>query len=294
MSDLTDLTLVESAALLRQGKVSSRELTMACLDRINAIDADVHAFLTLTTEEALFRANRADFLLSQHRQDSSTSLPPLLGLPIAVKDVLSLSGVRCTCGSKILENFIPPFTATSVGRLIEDGVVILGKTNTDEFAMGSSTENSAFGPTRNPWNLETVPGGSSGGSAAAVASGMALGALGTDTGGSIRQPAAFCGLTGLKTTYGRISRYGLIAYGSSLDTVGTLTRTAADSALLFNTMAGHDPLDSTTVQLPEPKIELHDSPDLKGYRIGIPEEYFIKGIQPEVEKAVRDAILTLD
>ncbi len=294
MSDLTDLTLVESATLLRQGDISSRELTKAVLDRISLLDSKVHAYLTLTIEEALFRANRADFFFSGHSPNDSKPLSPLLGLPIAVKDVLALSGVRCTCGSKILENFIPPYTATCVDRLIEDGVVILGKTNTDEFAMGSSTENSAFGPTHNPWDLEAVPGGSSGGSAAAVASGMALAALGTDTGGSIRQPAAFCGLTGLKTTYGRVSRYGLIAYGSSLDSVGTLTRTAADSALLFSAIAGYDPLDSTSAQLPVPEIHLHNSIDLKPYRIGIPEEYFVDGIQSDVESAVKTAIATFE
>ncbi len=294
MSELANLTLVESAILLRQGKISSRELTMACLERINLLDSSVHAYLTLTIEEALFRANRADFLFSGHDPNDPEPLSPLLGLPIAIKDVLALSGVRCTCGSKILKNYIPPFTATSVDKSIEQGVVILGKTNTDEFAMGSSTENSAFGPTHNPWDLESVPGGSSGGSAAAVSSGMALAALGTDTGGSIRQPAAFCGLTGLKTTYGRVSRHGLIAYGSSLDSVGTLTRTAADSALLFSAIAGHDPFDSTSVSLPVPEIRLTKSIDLRQYRIGIPEEYFIAGIQPDVEVAVKNAVATFE
>ncbi len=290
MTELHELSLTESARLLRTGEISSRELTRACLDQIDSYNDALHAYLTLTPEEALFRANRADFHFAQSRQGLPAEVTPLTGIPIAVKDVLSLSGVRCTCGSKILENYIPPYTATVVDKLIEEGVVILGKTNTDEFAMGSSTENSAYGVTRNPWKTDTVPGGSSGGSAAAVAAGMAIAALGTDTGGSVRQPASFCGLTGLKPTYGRVSRYGLIAYGSSLDSVGCLTHSAADAALLFGVMAGRDEKDSTSVDLPVPEITLLDEPDLKGYRIGVPEEYFIEGIQQEVENAVRNAI----
>lgn len=290
MTELHELSLTESARMLRAGEISSRELTKACLDRIDHLDATIHAYLTLTPEEALFRANRADFHFSQTRQGLPAEITPLTGIPIAIKDVLSLSGVRCTCGSKILENYIPPYTATVVDKLIEQGMVVLGKTNTDEFAMGSSTENSAYGVTRNPWNTETVPGGSSGGSAAAVAAGMAIAALGTDTGGSVRQPASFCGLTGLKPTYGRVSRYGLIAYGSSLDCVGCLTRSASDAALLFGVMAGKDERDSTSVDLPIPDISINDDPDLRGYRIGVPEEYFIDGIQPDVELNVRRAI----
>ncbi len=216
----------------------------------------LHAFLTLTAEEALFRANRADFFFQQARHGDDQPLHPLLGIPIAIKDVLALSGVRCTCGSRILENYIPPFTATAVDKLLEAGVIVLGKTNTDEFAMGSSTENSAYGPTHNPWNLERAPGGSSGGSAAAVAARMAFGALGTDTGGSVRQPASFCGVTGLKTSYGRVSRYGLIAYGSSLDTVGCFARSVEDTALLFSAMAGFDPRDATSQDVPVPNIDL--------------------------------------
>jgi len=292
MTELYDLTLAECAVLLRRGEVSSRELTKAFIRRINHLDPKIHAYLERTCDEALFRANRADFFFSQRDNHPDRTISPLLGLPIAIKDVLTLSGVRCTCGSKILNTFIPPYTATVVSRLLEEGVIILGKTNTDEFAMGSSTENSAFFPTHNPWNLECVPGGSSGGSAAAVASGMALAALGTDTGGSIRQPAAFCGLTGLKPTYGRVSRYGLIAYGSSLDCPGPLARTAEDAALLFSAIAGPDPLDSTTAQIPVPEIPLTGGTSLKGYRIGIPEEYFIEGILPDVENAIRAAITT--
>lgn len=290
MTDLIDLTISEASALLRVGEISSRELTKACLERISEVDPKIHAFLTLTIEEALFRANRADYRLQEYRKDNSIVIHPLEGIPIAVKDVLSLSGVRCTCGSKILEHYIPPFTATVLDRLIDAGVVILGKTNTDEFAMGSSTENSAYGVTHNPWNQDRVPGGSSGGSAAAVAARMAPGALGTDTGGSVRQPASLCGITGLKPTYGRVSRYGLIAYGSSLDCVGALGRTAADVALIFTTMAGLDKRDATSMDLPVSQIKLDGAVNLKGLRLGIPEEYFIKGIQPDVEIGVRKAI----
>ncbi len=289
-TDLTQLGIAQASKLLEKKEISSRELTKAYLDRVDTLNSSLHAYLTLTREEALFRANRADFFFHQAPDQRTEPVTPLLGIPIAVKDVLALSGVRCTCGSRILENYVPPFTATSVDKLLEDGVIILGKTNTDEFAMGSSTENSAYGFTRNPWNTEYAPGGSSGGSAAAVAAGMALGALGTDTGGSVRQPAAFCGVTGLKTSYGRVSRYGLIAYGSSLDSVGCFARSAEDAAMIFTSMAGHDPRDATSQDVPVPIIEMDKATDLQGLKIGIPEEYFITGIQPEVEQAVRQAI----
>jgi len=293
MTDLTDFSLLEATNALRAGAVSSRELTQAFLERISLLDTKIHAYLALTPELALEQADRADEALVKWRKNSQTSLPLTWGIPIAVKDVLSLQGVPTTCGSKILEGFRPPYTATSVRKLMEAGVVILGKTNTDEFAMGSSTENSAYGVTHNPWDLSRVPGGSSGGSAAAVAARMCFGALGTDTGGSVRQPASFCGITGLKTSYGRVSRYGLIAYGSSLDSVGAMARSAADLAPIFSTMAGHDPLDSTSMPQPVPPISL-DQIDLKGIRIGVPEEYFIEGIQAEVETAVRKAVLELE
>ena len=289
-TDLLELGIAHAAALLRSGEISSRDLTKACLESIQNQDADLHAFLTLTPEEALFRANRADYFFQQAKHGHEQSLHPMLGIPLAIKDVLALSGVRCTCGSHILENYVPPFTATSVDKLLDAGVIILGKTNTDEFAMGSSTENSAYGPTHNPWNLLHTPGGSSGGSAAAVSARMAFGALGTDTGGSVRQPASYCGVTGLKTTYGRVSRYGLIAYGSSLDSVGCLARSAEDAAMIFSTMAGFDPRDATSQNIPVPSINLENGTGLKGLKIGVPEEYFIKGIQPEVEKAVHQAI----
>ena len=225
----------------------------------------------------------------QLRTRSDTPRPLVLGIPIAIKDVLCVEGVPTTCGSKILEGFRPPYTATSVTRLVEAGAVILGKANTDEFAMGSSTENSGYGVSHNPWNLDRVPGGSSGGSAAAVAARMCFAALGTDTGGSVRQPAAFCGVSGLKTSYGRVSRYGLIAYGSSLDTVGGMARNVADLAPIFSLMAGHDPLDSTSVTNAVPEIHLNGA-DLSELRIGVPKEYFIEGLQPEVETGVRAAI----
>lgn len=290
MTNLIDLTVLEAARGLRSGDFSSRELTKAFLDQIDRLDGDLHAFLTLTPELALQQAEKADAALAAWRKDPSSPLPALIGIPIAVKDVLCVAGVPCTCGSRILEGFRPPFNATAVERLLARGMVILGKTNTDEFAMGSSTENSAYGPTHNPWDLDRVPGGSSGGSAAAVAARMAPAALGTDTGGSVRQPASFCGVTGLKPTYGRVSRYGLVAYGSSLDVVGAFGRSARDVAAVFTQMAGHDPLDSTSVDLPLPDIRLDDVDNLSGLRIGVPQEYFIEGIQPEVEAGVRQAV----
>jgi aspartyl-tRNA(Asn)/glutamyl-tRNA(Gln) amidotransferase subunit A len=289
MPDLIDLSLIEAAQALRSGNTTSRELTKACLDRIDALDSDIKAFLALTPELAMQQADSADARIAAWRNNSDEPLPLVCGIPLAVKDVLCLKDVPATCGSKILEGFRPPYTATSVERLLQAGAVTLGKTNTDEFAMGSSTENSAYGPTHNPWDLSRVPGGSSGGSAAAVAARMCYAALGTDTGGSVRQPASFCGVSGLKTSYGRVSRYGLIAYGSSLDTVGALARSAADLLPLFETMAGHDPLDSTSMPDPVPDIPL-DQIDLRTLRIGVPREYFIEGMQAEVESAVREAV----
>jgi len=293
MAEITDLTLVEAAGALRAGELSSEELTRACLSRIQALDGQVHAFLHVADDLALEQARAADRRLAAWRKASAEPPSVLAGIPLAVKDVLCLQGAPATCGSRILEGFRPPYTATSVQRLLNAGAVTLGKTNTDEFAMGSSTENSAYGVTHNPWNLERVPGGSSGGSAAAVAARMCFAALGTDTGGSVRQPASFCGATGLKTSYGRVSRYGLIAYGSSLDSVGALARSAADLAPLFSQMAGHDPLDSTSVQDPVSPIEL-DGTGLSGLRLGVPREYFIEGLQPSVESAVRQAVARLE
>jgi aspartyl-tRNA(Asn)/glutamyl-tRNA(Gln) amidotransferase subunit A len=295
MTDLTSLTLTEMQTGLKGGDFSSRELTQAVLDRIILLDPSLHAFLHVAADAALRRANEAD---QQRRSASAAELPPLLGIPVAIKDVLTVDGLPCTAGSRILEGFVPPFTATSVRRLVEAGIVIVGKTNTDEFAMGSSTENSAYGVTHNPWDLARVPGGSSGGSAAAVAARLVPAALGTDTGGSVRQPASLCGITGLKTTYGRVSRYGLIAFGSSLDTVGAFGRTAEDVAAIFSVMAGRDPLDATSADVPVPAIrfepaKVEPSKPLQRLRVGVPKEYFIAGIQTEVADKTRAAIETL-
>jgi len=294
MSDLTTLTLTQASFLLRSGELSSRELTQACLARIDTLDPTLHAFLHLDPEGALAQADEADEKLAAARKNDETP-HPLTGIPLAVKDVIAVAGMPCTSGSKILEGFVPPFDATAVARLRAAGVVIVGKTNTDEFAMGSSTENSAYGVTHNPWDTSRVPGGSSGGSAAAVAARLVLGALGSDTGGSIRQPASFCGVTGIKPTYGRVSRYGLVAYGSSLDCVGAFAHSAEDAALIFSAIAGHDPLDATSVDLPTPEYAIRNPEHgIRNLRIGVPKEYFISGIQPEVETAVRTAIVQLE
>lgn len=297
MTELTDLTVIQVEAGLRAGEFSSRDLALAYLERIQALDARLHAFLTLTPELALAQAEAADRRLVTWRKSPQEPLPALWGIPLAVKDVLCVADVRCTCGSRILEDFLPVYTATAVERLLAAGAVMLGKTNTDEFAMGSSTENSAYGPTYNPWDLGRVPGGSSGGSAAAVAAHLAPLALGTDTGGSVRQPASYCGVTGLKPTYGRVSRYGLVAFGSSLDVIGVLGHSAAEAALAFSVMAGYDPLDSTSMTLPVPSIDLDAPPEgiLGGLRIGVPLEYFeVKGqgygLQAEVAARVEEAI----
>jgi aspartyl-tRNA(Asn)/glutamyl-tRNA(Gln) amidotransferase subunit A len=291
MTELTDLTVKEAMHTLTNGQVSSRELTEAFLARISAHEIEIHAFITTTPEMALEMADAADAKRAQLKKTGET-VPPLLGLPLAIKDVLCVDGVRTTCGSKILEQFKPPFNATAVEKLLDAGIVVLGKTNTDEFAMGSSTENSAYGVTHNPWNMDCVPGGSSGGSAAAVAAKFSPAALGTDTGGSVRQPASFCGVTGIKPTYGRVSRYGLIAYGSSLDTVGVLARTAEDVETIFRLTAGFDDRDSTTINVPVADAACREGADIKGLRVGVPKEYFIEGIQPEVELSVQAAIDT--
>ena len=297
MSEIVDLRVGEIIAGLQSGDFSSREVTTAFLGRIEQLDEHIHAFLTVNPEQSLSRADEADRKLLAHRRGQQESLPSLTGIPLAVKDVLCVKDMRCTCGSRILENFIPPYSATAVERLSQAGVVILGKTNTDEFAMGSSTENSAYGPTHNPWNLQHVPGGSSGGSAAAVAAKLAPIALGTDTGGSVRQPASFCGVTGIKPTYGRVSRFGLVAFGSSLDVVGAFGKSASEIIPFLNTMSGYDPSDATSIDLPVPGIDLASAAieeTIKNLRIGVPEEYFIKGIQNEVEVRVRKAILQFE
>ena len=290
---LHELTIHQAASLLRSGEITAVELTEAVLARILAVDNDVKAYLALTPEVALEQAAEADATLADARRAGTPAeLPLLTGIPLAIKDVISVEGIPATCGSKILENYLPPYSATAVLKLRTAGAVLLGKTNTDEFAMGSSTENSAYFTTHNPWDLERVPGGSSGGSAAAVAADECLAALGTDTGGSVRQPAALCGVVGLKPTYGRVSRYGLIAYASSLDQIGCLAKDVTDAAILLGAIAGHDPRDSTSVNAPVPDYAapFQHKPGLSGLRIGVPKEYFVPGMQPEVEAAVRAAI----
>jgi len=290
MTNLVNLSLDQITLALSQGKVSSRELTSAYLDHIDTIEHKINAFITLTPEFALLQAEKADRVLRYKRKQGLPIENPFLGVPIAIKDLLVTDGIRTTAGSRILETFIPPYNATAVKRLLDAGIVILGKTNTDEFAMGSSTENSAYKTTRNPWNTNRVPGGSSGGSAAAVAARMTPVALGTDTGGSVRQPASFCGITGLKPTYGRVSRYGLIAFGSSLDSVGVLARSAKDVASIYRLIAGHDPLDATSSTNDVPKIALDTSDTYDGLRIGIPKEYFIDGIQKDILNKINQTI----
>ena len=288
MTHLTQLSLTQLRDALRRGEVSSTAVTEAMLDRIVDLDNEVKSYITLMDEAALAQAAAADERLAQGDD------APLLGIPIAVKDIICTEGTLTTAGSKILENFVPAYNAFVVDRLQAAGAVILGKTNTDEFAMGSSTENSAFFTTHNPWDLSRVPGGSSGGSAAAVAAGLAYGALGTDTGGSVRQPAALCGVVGLRPTYGRISRWGVIAFASTLDQVGTFGRTVADCAALFAAVAGYDRRDSTSLNLPVPDMEQALTGDITGLRVGVPAEFFVEGLDGEVETAVRQAITQLE
>jgi aspartyl-tRNA(Asn)/glutamyl-tRNA(Gln) amidotransferase subunit A len=290
MPDLHTLTIADARALLDRKELSSVELTGALLDRIAAVEPNVHALLRVDADGALVQARAADALIAAGPNPGTSAL---LGIPLAIKDVISTRGITTTCGSRILETYVPPYDATVVARLKQAGAVLLGKANCDEFAMGSSTENSAFVQTRNPWDLERVPGGSSGGSAAAVAAGEAPGALGTDTGGSIRQPASFCGVTGLRPTYGRVSRYGLVAFASSLDQIGPFGWTARDCAMLLSVIAGADPLDSTCAPEPVPDYLAGLTGDVRGLRIGVPREFFIEGLQPQVEKPIREAIETL-
>jgi len=260
------------------------ELTRASLERIHQVEPKVHAFVTITDEIAIKQAQQADKLIA------SGKVHPLTGIPVLIKDNICTRGIRTTCSSKMLENFVPPYDATVTEKLNNCGVVVVGKANMDEFAMGSSTEHSAMFTTCNPWDLSRVPGGSSGGSATAVAAGEVPYALGSDTGGSIRQPAGFCSVTGLKPTYGRISRYGLVAFASSLDQIGTLTQDVADCALVMNVIAGYDTRDSTSAPYPTPDYTQCLTVDLNGLHIGIPKEYFVEGMQPEVETAIRAAI----
>jgi aspartyl-tRNA(Asn)/glutamyl-tRNA(Gln) amidotransferase subunit A len=289
MPELIDLSIDDAAARLRAREVSSEELTRAVLARIEATEPALHSFITVTPELALEQARAADA-----RRASGAARGPLDGIPVGIKDIINTRGVRTTAGSRILESFISPYDATVTRRLREAGAVCVGKTNCDEFAMGSSNENSAYGGARNPWDTTRVPGGSSGGSASAVAGRQCLGALGTDTGGSIRQPAAHCGVVGLKPTYGRVSRYGVIAYASSLDQVGPMARSVRDCAHLLGAIAGHDGLDSTSVPRPVPDYAAGLDGGVRGLRIGLPKEYFVEGMSPEVEQAVRTAVRQLE
>ncbi|MEO7000475.1 MAG: Asp-tRNA(Asn)/Glu-tRNA(Gln) amidotransferase subunit GatA [Ktedonobacterales bacterium] len=289
MADLWQITVSEAAELLRRREISAVELTRAHLDRIEQVEGSVRAFVTVTDTEALRQAERVDELRRENAE-----LGPLAGIPLALKDVLCTRGIRTTCSSRILEHFIPPYDATVVKRLRAAHTVTLGKTNMDEFAMGSSTENSAFFPTRNPWDLERVPGGSSGGSAAAVAAGEAMASLGSDTGGSVRQPGALTNTVALKPTYGRVSRFGLIAFASSLDQIGPFTRSARDAALMMQAIAGYDPLDSTSLDAPVPDYLAALTGDIKGLRVGVPQEYMVEGVQPGVRAVIERAIKTLE
>jgi aspartyl-tRNA(Asn)/glutamyl-tRNA(Gln) amidotransferase subunit A len=284
--NLTELTLSELREELRRGNTTSVAATEAMLSRIADLDDELHCYLTVTGELALEMAQKADERRAQGEDG------PLLGIPVAVKDLICTAGVETTAGSKILEGFVPPYDAHVVGALREAGAVILGKTNLDEFAMGSSTENSAYASTRNPWDVQRVPGGSSGGSAAAVAARLGYAALGTDTGGSVRQPASLCGVVGLRPTYGRMSRWGVIAFASSLDQVGTFGRTVADCTALFQATAGYDARDSTSLDADVPDYGSALRGDVEGLRVGIPREYFAEGLDPQVENAVRAAVDT--
>lgn len=288
IAHLHSLTLTAARAALDAGDTTSVDLTEALLTRITTVDSQVKAFLTVTAEQAFEQAHSAD---AQRKQGQARSA--LQGVPVGIKDTICTAGVRTTCASQSLDTFIPPYDATVITRLKDAGAVILGKTNCDEFAMGSSTENSSYQTTANPWDLTRVPGGTSGGSAAAVAASEAFGCLGSDTGGSIRQPAGFCGVSGLKPTYGRVSRYGLIAFASSLDQIGPMAWTAADLALMLQQIAGHDPRDSTSAAQPVPDYSAALTGDVRGLRIGIPREYFIEGLEAGVEHATRTAIAVL-
>jgi aspartyl-tRNA(Asn)/glutamyl-tRNA(Gln) amidotransferase subunit A len=287
--ELCDKSAYDLSRLLRKREVGAREIVESVFSRIDEKEPLIHAFITVTRDTALEQADHADQLLAK-----GGDIPPLTGIPIAIKDLLCTRGIKTTCASKILANYVPPYNATVVDRLFQDGAVLVGKTNMDEFAMGSSTENSALGLTRNPVDPERVPGGSSGGSAAAVAAGEAIAAIGSDTGGSIRQPASFCGLVGMKPTYGRVSRYGLVAYASSLDQIGPLCRSVEDCALLLNTISGHDRRDSTSVDMPFPDFLGSLGQGLNGVRIGLPKEYFVEGIDAAVKEKVMEAVSFLE
>jgi aspartyl-tRNA(Asn)/glutamyl-tRNA(Gln) amidotransferase subunit A len=288
MNKVYRLTIHELHERLKSNEVSSQEVTGVLLERIQEVDPQIKAYLLVIEQEARKQAQEAD------QRIATGKIAHLTGVPLAIKDNMCTKGIKTTCASRILDNFIPPYDATVVQRIKEQGGVIIGKTNMDEFAMGSSTENSSFTTTRNPWNLDAIPGGSSGGSAAAVAADECIAALGSDTGGSIRQPAACCGVVGMKPTYGLISRYGLVAFGSSLDQIGPITKDVEDCALMLNVIAGHDPLDSTSIDLPIPDFRKALVKDIKGWVVGVPKEFFVEGMDPEVEEKVGAAIRTLE
>lgn len=288
--ELCDLTATKLIKMLRRGEASSKEITVSVLDRISKEQTRLNAYITITYEKALDLAERADSIIKEKGEDA----PPLAGIPIAVKDNLCTKGIRTTAGSKILHNFTPSYNATAVERVLRQGAVLVGKTNMDEFGMGSSNENSAFGPAKNPINPEYVTGGSSGGSAGALASGQCILALGTDTGGSIRLPSAFCGISGIKPTYGRVSRYGLISYASSLDQVGAMGKSVNDCALLLNAISGHDPMDSTSAPLECPDFLENINGEIKGIRIGIPKEYFVEGLDSGIKEKIFQTISLLE
>ena len=285
---LNELTIHELQDKIKKKEVSAGEIVDDVFKRIDAVDGKVHSYITLMRESAYEAAESAD------RDIRVGKINALTGIPVALKDIMCTGGVKTTCGSRILHNFIPPYDATVVKKLREAGAVFVGKANMDEFAMGSSTETSWFGVTRNPWDLERIPGGSSGGSASAVAADECIAAMGSDTGGSIRQPAALCGVVGLKPTYGRVSRFGLIAFASSLDQIGPFTKDVEDCAIMMNVIAGYDPMESTSVPMEMPDYLSFIGKDIRGWTMGIPKEYFIEGIDPEVEGAVRKAIAVLE
>jgi len=282
--ELNQLTIHELQEKIKNGDTSAVKITESVFQRIDAVEERVHSYIRLLKEEAMIAAAKADETVKKGE------LKPLTGIPIALKDIVCTKGITTTCGSHILHNFVPPYDATVVEKLRDAGAVFVGKANMDEFAMGSSTENSYFGPTRNPWDLERIPGGSSGGSATAVAADECIASIGSDTGGSIRQPAALCGVVGLKPTYGRVSRFGLIAFASSLDQIGPFTKDVEDCAIMMNALAGFDPKESTSVPAEVPDYLQFLGRDINGWIIGIPKEYFVEGIDPEVNAAIQKAI----
>ena len=285
--ELYNLGVEEARSAMDKGEASPVELTKAVLGRIEAVETVVGSYVTVAGERALKQAEEAESKLKGNKH-------ALLGIPIAIKDNICTEDVKTTCSSKILEKFVPPYESTVTRKMNGHGYILTGKTNLDEFAMGSSTENSAFGRTKNPWDFERIPGGSSGGSAAAVAADECIAALGSDTGGSIRQPAAFCGVVGFKPTYGRVSRYGLVAFASSLDQIGPITKNVKDSAILMNIISGHDIYDSTSADVPAPDFTSSIGHDIKGMKIGVPREYFIDGVDSEVDESVKEAVKQLE